>query len=107
MTFADEPEAIIGGAFAQSGEFPYQCSLRMNGEHVCGCTIVSSTCIVTAAHCLAGVAPPPYTSLKVVTGTLDSNGGKERAIKIAKIHPYYQGYVQDSWMYDAAVLIVS
>lgn len=37
------------------------CSIRTaQGSHMCGCTLVASTAVVTAAHCkqLAGTANP-------------------------------------------------
>lgn len=106
-TFADEPEAIVGGESASPGEFPYQCSLKMHSSHICGGSIVSPTCIVTAAHCLDGVAPPPFDTMKVVTGSISSSVGKERSVKFGEIHPDYKGSVEDSWLNDVAVLVVS
>ncbi|KAL6429760.1 hypothetical protein ACFW04_007572 [Cataglyphis niger] len=48
----DEPERIIGGDIAAIGQFKYQVSLQSYGEHICGGTIISSTHILTAAHCV-------------------------------------------------------
>lgn len=45
-------ERVIGGSDAQEGQFPYQISLRVGGEHVCGGTIISNKFILTAAHCV-------------------------------------------------------
>lgn len=45
---------IVGGQTAQEGQFPYQVSLRANGNHFCGGSIVNEYWIVTAAHCLYG-----------------------------------------------------
>ncbi|XP_014483094.1 PREDICTED: chymotrypsin-2-like [Dinoponera quadriceps] len=104
QTFADEPEAIVGGTPAAPGEFPHQCSVRVPDGHICGCSIVTPTCIVTAAHCLVDVAPPPYNSLKVVTGILESSGGVERPVKYGIVHPNYMGTEEHSWANDVAVL---
>ncbi|XP_040355567.2 serine protease 33-like [Ixodes scapularis] len=43
---------IVGGHDAYDGEFPWIVSLRINGQHECGGTIVAKRWIVTAAHCL-------------------------------------------------------
>lgn len=43
---------IIGGQDASVGEFPYQVSLRYDGHHYCGGSIIDETTILTAAHCV-------------------------------------------------------
>lgn len=43
---------IVGGADAAEGQAPYQCSIQKNGDHFCGCAILSSKHILTAAHCI-------------------------------------------------------
>lgn len=42
---------VVGGTNA--GPTPYQGSMQRNRQHFCGCAIISSTWILTAAHCLA------------------------------------------------------
>ncbi|XP_032682153.1 chymotrypsin-1-like [Odontomachus brunneus] len=106
QTFADEPEAIVGGISALPGEFPYQCSLQMHSNHFCGGIIASPTCIVTAAHCLDGRTPPPFDTIKVITGSISSTVGRERSVKFGKIHPDYKGSAQYSWKNDVAVLVL-
>ncbi|XP_065283434.1 serine protease 33-like [Dermacentor albipictus] len=43
---------IVGGRDAYDGEFPWIVSLRINGQHECGGTIIGKRWILTAAHCL-------------------------------------------------------
>lgn len=50
-TYAPSPR-IVGGTRAQTGQFPHQISLRRRGSHTCGGSILSSTYILTAAHCV-------------------------------------------------------
>ncbi|KAM7348081.1 serine protease SP24D-like [Cochliomyia hominivorax] len=43
---------IVGGKNAYEGQFPYQVSLRRNGSHTCGGSIISRNFVLTAAHCV-------------------------------------------------------
>lgn len=45
---------IVGGKDAPVGKFPHQVSLRQNGNHFCGGSIIDSRHILTAAHCVEG-----------------------------------------------------
>lgn len=103
-TFADEPEAIVGGTSAALGEFPWQVSLQtLNGAHFCGGSIVAPTKILTAAHCVESGT----LNFIVRTGSIDYTKGQIHAVKAVRIHPYYKGQPQTSWAYDAAVVTVS
>ncbi|RLU27477.1 hypothetical protein DMN91_001281 [Ooceraea biroi] len=104
QTFADEPEAIVGGQRAAPGEFPWQCSLVVNGAHVCGCSIIGPNKILTAAHCLDGVVVPPYSNLRVLTGNLNINQGSSHVVRSARIHPNYIPTASASWVNDVAVI---
>lgn len=45
---------ILNGNDAEDGEAPYQCSLQKYSKHFCGCAIISSRFVLSAAHCLLG-----------------------------------------------------
>ncbi|KAL6429757.1 hypothetical protein ACFW04_007572 [Cataglyphis niger] len=99
----DEPERIIGGDIAAIGQFKYQVSLQSYGEHICGGTIISSTHILTAAHC---VDDDFYTNdMIVITGTNSPRiGGEKHDIKCIRIHPEYTGEKETGWKDDIAVI---
>ncbi|KAL6253693.1 hypothetical protein P5V15_011804 [Pogonomyrmex californicus] len=104
QTFADEPDAIVGGQRASPGQFPHQCSLRYNGQHVCGCSIIGPDKILTACHCVKGIASPPYNNYKVATGTISISGGQIHNVQSATCHPNYMEGVQYAWANDVAVI---
>lgn len=42
---------IVGGTEAANGDWPWQVSLQINGQHICGGSIISPYWILSAAHC--------------------------------------------------------
>lgn len=89
---AERPETkIIGGSPAARHQFPYQISIHLNGQHVCGASILTSHWVVTAGHCILGAA----SQMKVYAGLLHQreNHPDVQASRIARIivHPYYRG----------------
>lgn len=55
---ANPAERIVGGWPVSIEGFPYVASVRVDGGHVCGGTIVERNAILTAASCLQQKGEP-------------------------------------------------
>jgi secreted trypsin-like serine protease len=100
---------IIGGKDAEIKEFPHQVSLRYidGNKHFCGGSIITNQHILTAAHCVKNLWPP-YSNVKIHTGTSFSNSiiGCKYKILLVHIHPGYTGQNETSFHNDIAVITV-
>lgn len=96
---------IVGGTEAQEGEWPWQASLQVNGEHRCGGTLVAEKWILTAAHCLNldSLSTPDVWTAVMGKVHLSQRNQKEMAFKVIQTvtHPYYESDTQD---YDIALV---
>ncbi|XP_068961195.1 transmembrane protease serine 11B-like [Petaurus breviceps papuanus] len=79
---------IIGGKPSKEGEWPWQASLKLNGEHECGASLISNKWLVSAAHCF-----PRNNDTKkwtVTFGNVVNRPYMKRNIKTIIIHEDYQ-----------------
>ncbi|RXM28822.1 Ovochymase-2 [Acipenser ruthenus] len=95
---------IVGGEEAVPNSWPWQVSLRVAGEHVCGGVIIKPDWILTAAHCLQG--REKYSKLLVVVAgdhdiSTEEPGEQKRSVKSIVLHPSYNDSSND---YDVALL---
>ncbi|XP_012861028.1 transmembrane protease serine 11E [Echinops telfairi] len=89
---------IVGGTEVEEGEWPWQASLRWDGVHRCGATLINSTWLVSAAHCFKTYKDPSrWTASFGVTLTPSKRKyGFRRII----VHEQYNSPAHD---YDIAV----
>lgn len=96
-------DRIVGGVDTLIEDWPWQVSLKENGQHRCGGSLVSSRWIVTAAHCFVGNVRK-LSRWKVMSGETDMKilGGSsvDRIILHGK-------YSDDGNDYDLAMMRLS
>ncbi|XP_055385766.1 chymotrypsin-1-like [Condylostylus longicornis] len=89
---------IVGGDFAKDGEFPYQISLQLNQNHICGGSIIGPKHILTAAHCVVrsdGVLRP-VNAMSIRAGTnVIGVDGQVRQAEAVYVHEKYRMNLND------------
>jgi trypsin len=92
--------AVVGGSAAPAGAYDFTVSLQDGDFAFCGGSVISSTWVLTAAHC---VPDGKAAGLSAVMGTVDnSNGsGQRRAVAEVLVHPAYDA---DAMTNDVALL---
>ncbi|MGI8460037.1 MAG: S1 family peptidase [Solirubrobacterales bacterium] len=84
---AKEPR-IVGGTFADPAAWSFVAAIYFDGQQGCGGTVITSTAVLTAAHCAEGAQPG---ELSVGTGrrALSDAGGETIGVSGYSIHPDY------------------
>lgn len=93
---------IVGGEQTTIERFPWIVSLQALGAHFCGGSIISTTRILSAAHCTVG---RQATSLSIRAGSTNNLAGGQ-LIGVSQVfnHPQYNPSTIDN---DICVVVIS
>ncbi|XP_069872119.1 serine protease 55 isoform X1 [Dipodomys merriami] len=96
---------IVGGLEAEVGEFPWQISIQVRNQHLCGGSIISAWWVLTAAHCVNSQDIFPV-ELSIIVGTTNLMSPSMEVKEIASIilHKDFQVDTMDN---DIALLLLT
>lgn len=83
----DPAGAIVAGSRTRVQQHPWMVSLQDDGEHVCGASLITSTAVITAAHCTEDYFAD---EIEIVAGItrLDQTGQRRDVVEVVE-HPAY------------------
>lgn len=84
---------IVGGKDSRDGEWPWQVSIKLNGEHHCGGSLVTDRWIITASHCFNQLSSPSNFTVLVGAMKLSDPGPHSIIASVGCIilNPTYEG----------------
>ncbi|XP_068755384.1 chymotrypsinogen A-like isoform X1 [Montipora capricornis] len=99
----DLGKRVVNGTDATAHSWPWMVSLRYNGRHICGGSLIKVNLVVTAAHCVE--RDRPIGSYTVVVGSHDRTGTTqvERSYRLTDII-IHEGYHPSHLRNDIALL---
>lgn len=92
---------IVGGETAATSTWSWAASISINNQALCGGSVISSSWVVTAAHCVSGVAA---SKVIVYAGSNARFSGQSRVASSITVHP---SYVSSSHINDIALIRLS
>ena len=98
----DEPHIVGGTTVSSASTYPFIANLQESGSFICGGTILSTTKILTAAHCAVDGSASQF---RFRVGSLKyASGGTLASVSKVAVHPKYNANTVD---YDVAVMTLS
>ncbi|KAM8713350.1 hypothetical protein ACLKA7_013633 [Drosophila subpalustris] len=95
---------IVGGQVTDIRNFPYQASIQLNGQHICGGAIIGDYFILTAAHCFEDDGPWTVLDYSVRLGSTEhARGGELLSLHQIIRHGAYNPQTHDN---DLALLLL-
>ncbi len=103
---ATQANKVVGGGSLQQGDYPFMVSLQFERAeggfvHYCGATLISSSWLLTAAHCAPRDDEEAYLGSVHLRQNLDDTQGVIIPFKQVIIHPRYQ---QERSGFDVALV---
>ncbi len=78
---------IVGGAPTTISSTPWQANLTIRNSTLCGASIIGNSWLVTAAHCVAGVAPSEISAFVGITNLSERSSQKALGVSGITINP--------------------
>ena len=78
---------IVGGAPITISTTPWQVNLAIRNSTMCSASIIGNSWLVTAAHCVAGVAPSEITAFAGITNLSERSSQKALGVSGITINP--------------------
>lgn len=94
---------IIGGEDASTGSWGWIVSIRLSNSHICGGSLISSSLVLTAAHCLVSIKSISTITINVGSNYLSVNR-QRRSVSNIYIH---QDYDTTTLINDIAIMRLS